>query len=145
MCVQSDLVGASIAEPPRPHHRSLDKGVINAILGQSTVTSVSYLPCYTSTIQHETPTAFKKKKKKIFFYGYEGCCDRVNSSGLQVPDSPARLDLCHMWCHGKAICLEVEVSRKVSVFGGLVWWWKVHAFCWNRQRKRITLFNSVWY
>ncbi|XP_025093291.1 uncharacterized protein LOC112563530 isoform X10 [Pomacea canaliculata] len=29
---QSDLVGASIAEPPRPHHRSLDKGIINAIL-----------------------------------------------------------------------------------------------------------------
>ncbi|XP_070211154.1 uncharacterized protein [Littorina saxatilis] len=29
---QSELVGASIAEPPRPHHRSLDKGIINAIL-----------------------------------------------------------------------------------------------------------------
>ncbi|XP_070210864.1 dentin sialophosphoprotein-like isoform X19 [Littorina saxatilis] len=29
---QADLVGASIADPPRPHHRSLDKGIINAIL-----------------------------------------------------------------------------------------------------------------
>ncbi|XP_076460608.1 uncharacterized protein LOC143293555 isoform X4 [Babylonia areolata] len=29
---QSELVGASIAEPPRPHHRSLDRGIINAIL-----------------------------------------------------------------------------------------------------------------
>lgn len=32
--LQSELVGASIAEPPRPHHRSLDKGIINAILGK---------------------------------------------------------------------------------------------------------------
>ncbi|XP_076469033.1 uncharacterized protein LOC143299566 isoform X8 [Babylonia areolata] len=36
---QADLVGASIAEPPRPHHRSLDKGIINAILDFCETTS----------------------------------------------------------------------------------------------------------
>ncbi|KAK0070219.1 hypothetical protein Bpfe_000202 [Biomphalaria pfeifferi] len=29
---QSDLVGASIAEPPKPYQKSLDRGIINAIL-----------------------------------------------------------------------------------------------------------------
>lgn len=31
---QSELVGASIAEPPKPHQRSLDRGIIHAILGE---------------------------------------------------------------------------------------------------------------
>ncbi|RUS86333.1 hypothetical protein EGW08_005918 [Elysia chlorotica] len=29
---QSDLVGASIAEPPKPHQRSLDRGIVQAII-----------------------------------------------------------------------------------------------------------------
>jgi hypothetical protein len=34
VCFQAELVGASIADPPRPDHHSLDKGIINAILGR---------------------------------------------------------------------------------------------------------------
>ncbi|XP_005089517.1 uncharacterized protein LOC101859451 isoform X1 [Aplysia californica] len=30
---QSELVGASIAEPPKPHQKSLDRGIVHAILG----------------------------------------------------------------------------------------------------------------
>ena len=32
---QSDLVGASIADPPKPHQRSLDRGIVQAIIGKT--------------------------------------------------------------------------------------------------------------
>ncbi|XP_070210848.1 dentin sialophosphoprotein-like isoform X8 [Littorina saxatilis] len=51
---QADLVGASIADPPRPHHRSLDKGIINAILdfssGHSQTKRSQVRACISSTI-----------------------------------------------------------------------------------------------
>ena len=32
---QSELVGSSIAEPPKPHQKSLDRGIVHAILGRT--------------------------------------------------------------------------------------------------------------
>ncbi|KAI8789838.1 Pomacea canaliculata zinc finger E-box-binding homeobox 2 X27 [Biomphalaria glabrata] len=105
---QSDLVGASIAEPPKPYQKSLDRGIINAILRFCQNHSKELATDIRRTIQQKIGYA------KFYFVKKTQDHDTPLCSPMAVEASPRRMsmEMARRGVDGMALDIQPKASKK---------------------------------